>query len=204
MSKYSVCHAPYLRNHTPCDCCLWYISVKWYLPALFFIVSKFWFFRLLRGSKGNKWPKMVKNSVMTCISGTLHHIIFIFGTHLKKDNITRHLLHFLQILIFGVNSWEKSIKNDPNDKKLCLSHSISQEAYIIWSWFLVHMYKMMTSADAFLIFFSKFSFSRFLMGLKGNKLAQKDCDCGFWCTYVKWWYIQNFFSFFQSSDFLSF
>ena len=32
-------------------------------PGVFFIFSKFWFFRLLGGSKGKKWPKMTKNSV---------------------------------------------------------------------------------------------------------------------------------------------
>ena len=26
-------------------------------------------------------------------------------------------------------------------------------------------------------------------------------DCGFWYTCVKWWYLQQFFSFFQKSDF---
>ena len=29
-----------------------------------------------------------------------------------------------------------------------MSHSISQEAYIIWLWLLVHMYELMTSSDA--------------------------------------------------------
>ena len=34
-----------------------------------------------------------------------------------------------------------------NDKNVCLSHSISQEAYIIWLWFLIPICKMMTSPD---------------------------------------------------------
>ena len=38
---------------------------------------------------------------------------------------------FFQILIFGVNSEVKGQKMAQNDKMLCLSYSISQEAYII-------------------------------------------------------------------------
>ena len=55
-------------------------------------------------------------------------------------------------------------------------------------------------------------------GLKRQKMAQNDkkfcltlylrnCtsyDCGFWYTCVKWWYLQQFFSFFQKSDFSGF
>ena len=44
-----------------------------------------------------------------------------------------------------------------NDKNLCLSHFISQEAYIIWLWFLLHICKMMISSAIFFIF-SKFCF----------------------------------------------
>ena len=40
-------------------------------------------------------------------------------------------LHFFQVLIFGVNSGVKGQKMAENDIKLCLSYSISQEAYII-------------------------------------------------------------------------
>ena len=58
-------------------------------------------------------------------------------------------------------------------KKFCLLHSVSQEAYIIWLWFLVHMCKMMTSLGPFLIF-SKFWFSELLEGVKGQKMAQND------------------------------
>ena len=58
-----------------------------------------------------------------------------------------------------------------NDKKLFLLYSMSQEADIIWLWFLVHMCKMMSSPDAFFIF-SKFWFSGLLWGgVKGQKMA---------------------------------
>ena len=52
-----------------------------------------------------------------------------------------------------------------NDK---MSHSITQEIYIIWSWFLVQTFKMMASPDAFFIF------SKVWGGLKGKKMAQKN------------------------------
>ena len=40
---------------------------------------------------------------------------------------------------------------------ICLLHTISQEPDIIWSWFLVHICKMMISPDFFFIFL-KFDF----------------------------------------------
>ena len=44
------------------------------------------------------------------ISGTIHHMILIYGAHVLKDNISRCFLHFFQILIFGVNSGVKEQK----------------------------------------------------------------------------------------------
>ena len=88
---------------------------------------------------------------------------------------------------------------------------------------------MMISPDAFYIS-SKFWFSGSLGrvvcvcvcrgegGQKEQKMAQNDkkfcltpylrnCtsyDCGFWYACVKWWYLQQFFSCFQKSDFSGF
>ena len=39
-----------------------------------------------------------------------------------------------------------------NDKTFCLSHSVSQEPYIIWLWFLMHMCKIMISPANFFVF----------------------------------------------------
>ena len=81
-----------------------------------------------------------------------------------------------------------------NGKQLYLSHCISQEAYIIWLWFLVHMCKMMASPGACFIF-SKLWFSGLLGGKKGKNWSKmtkisvcltwflRSCtsyDCGFW------------------------
>ena len=80
----SDCHAAYLRNHTSSDINFWYTYVKWwYLQVLFFIFSKFWFFWLLGGKRAKNGPKWkIITSVTHHISGTLHHLILIFGTHM--------------------------------------------------------------------------------------------------------------------------
>ena len=82
---------------------------------------------------------------------------------------------FFQILIFRVSSLVKGEKNGLKWQKICLSHSIYQQAYIIWLWFLVHKCKMMKSSDAFFIF-SKLWFSGLLggEGVKGHKMDQND------------------------------
>ena len=56
-------------------------------PCELFIFSKFWFLGLLGGSKGKKSPKCQKIlSASPCISGIIHHMIFIYCIHVKKDN----------------------------------------------------------------------------------------------------------------------
>ena len=114
----------------------------------------------------HKWQKIL--SVMLPISGTIHHIIVICGTQLWKDDIPKH---FSKNLIFWVISGLKG-KKWPWMTKLCLSHSISQEAYIIWSWFLVHLCKVMISPASFLIFL-KFWFLGGVLGVKRVKNEPK-------------------------------
>ena len=55
------------------------------------------------------------------ISGTIHHMIFFYVTHVLKDNIPCVFVHFFQILIFGVNSWVKGQKMAQNDEKLSVA-----------------------------------------------------------------------------------
>ena len=76
--------------------------------------------------------------------------------------------HFFRILIFRVVWGEKGQKIVQNDKKFCLSPSISQEPYILWFSFVVHKCKMIMSPGIFFIF-SKFWFFWFLGGSKGKK-----------------------------------
>ena len=56
--------------------------------------------------------------------------------------------------LFRAGKWAKIVQND---KKLCLSCFISQEQYIIWSPFMVHMYKTVLSLGGF-SFFQNFDF----------------------------------------------
>ena len=128
----------------------------------------------------------------------------------------RGFFHFFKILIFWVVSGVKVQKMAQNDKKLCLLHSISQEAYIIWLWFLVHVW----NDDIFRYFFSFFQVVIFwdISGVKGQKMTQngkkfcltlclRNCasyDCSVWCTYAKWWYLQQSFSYFQNYHFFGF
>ena len=97
-------------------------------------------------------------------------------------------------------------------KKFCLLHSLSQEAYIIWLWFLAIFHGI--SRVFFYIF--KYWFSWLLGGgmggQKGKKMAQNDkkfCPShpvsqelyiklssnyrDLWCTFINWWYFQQFF-----------
>ena len=55
------------------------------------------------------------------ISGTIHHMILIYGTYVLKDNISSFFLHFFQILIliFGVSSGVKEQKVTWNDSYVC-------------------------------------------------------------------------------------
>ena len=99
MTKNSVCHAPYLRNHTSYDCHLCWKCVNWWYLQVFFFFSmlKYWFSRLSRGWMGKKWPKMTK------ISGTICCMILIYGTHMYKRIISPGIfLFFLKILIFRI------------------------------------------------------------------------------------------------------
>ena len=109
----------------------------------------------------------------------------------------------------------KGEKMTDNDKKLCPLHSMSQEPYIIWLSFLVHICKMVISPSVFFfVIFSKFWFCWLFVGWKGNEwpkmtkyyVCLTPClrnhtsyDCDFWFTWVKWWYLQP--SFFICSKF---
>ena len=146
------------------------------------------------------------------ISETIETIgmIFISSTPVQKDNIPR-FFYFFSKFFFGLNSGVKGQKMAPNNKNLCLSHSLSQEACIIWSLFLVPVCKMISLPEAFFIF-SKFLFSRLLEvkrarnSPKWQKILVVSLSISrtvpHWYTCVKWWYIQQLFSFFQNSHFL--
>ena len=58
-------------------------------------------------------------------------MIVVLGAHVYNDDISIYFFHFFKILIFLVVRRVKWQKMAQNDKKFCLSHSISQELYLI-------------------------------------------------------------------------
>ena len=74
--------------------------------------------------EGKKWSKMRKNSVTLHISGIIHHMIFIYGTHVQND--TSRIFLFFQTFDFLGYRGVKGQKIAQNDKKLCLLYLISQ------------------------------------------------------------------------------
>ena len=94
-------------------------------------------------------------------------IFYYFGTPNCKMVISPGFFFFhFNILIFQVVSGVKGKKMAQKDKKFSLLHSISQELYIIWLSFWVHIFKMVIS-PCILIF-------EVVRGLKGQKMAQND------------------------------
>ena len=119
----------------------------------FFIFLNFWFSGLLGGAKGQKMIQMRKNSV--CRAAYLeNHTSYDF--HLwytcVKWQIYRHFFHFFKTLIFQVVRRVIVQKMAQNECFLCL---ISQEPYLIWSSFTVHMCNRILS-PVFWFFFHLF------------------------------------------------
>ena len=106
--------------------------------------------------------------------------------------ISRGASFNFKILFFRVVMRLIRQKMAQNDKKFCLSHSLSQEPYIIWLWFLVHMCKMMISAANFFIL-QNFYFWSFL----GGKRAKNDLK---WASICFALYLRNCRSYYQDFD----
>ena len=117
-----------------------------------------------------------------------------------------------QILIFWVVWGVKGQKMVQSDKKICLLHSISERSYIILLSFMANIFKMIISSSVFFQFFKILIFWVHREGGGGSKGKKRSImtknsvrnlrnytshDCGFWCTCGKWWYLQQFFSFFK-------
>ena len=122
------------------------------------------------------------------ISQEQHSIWSWFLGHLCKM-ISPDVSHFFKILIFQVFRGVKGLKMVQNDKKICLSHSISQKPYIIWLSFMVHMCKMISPGFfGFFYFFQKFDFSgcweKGWGGVKVQKMYHTSYDCYLWYTCV--------------------
>ena len=140
---------------------IWFLFLVHLCKILISPVAFFHFFKslILQVFRWVKGQKMVQNDkklcLSCCISQELYIIWLLFVVHCSKMMISPSVFfHFFKILIFQVVSEVKGQKIPQNDKNFLL-HSISQEVYIIWLLFLVHMFKLMTSPDAVFIF-SKF------------------------------------------------
>ena len=187
MTKNYVSHIPYLRKHTSYDCDFWNTCVKWYLQVFFSVFQNFDFLGCIKNFLKimHRIEKASKWSKMKKASEDA----IILHTCTKNHN---HMMYAL---------WDREYDR-------C---SISQKAYIIWLWFLVHVCKMMASPDAFFIsFFFIFIFIFLVVtGVKCKKWPKmtknsfyltpyfSNCtsyDCDFCYTCVKW-YLQQFFSF---------
>ena len=110
-------------------------------------------FQVVKGWKGKKWPKMLKISVCRtlCFRNHISYDLHLWCTWIISPGI---FFIFCKILILGsLGEGEvKGQKMAQNDKKFCLSHSVSH----------------CTSYD-----------------------------CNFLHTCVKWWYLQQIFTFFK-------
>ena len=106
-------------------------------PGIFFIVLKFSFFGLSGGGRGGgvkgqkiaQW-KITITSVTHHISGTVNHMIMIFGTLVLNDDISRYCFRFFDIFIFwavmgGGGEGIKRAKMFQNEEKLCVILHIS-------------------------------------------------------------------------------
>ena len=79
MTEKYICYTPYLSKHTSFDHVFLLQKFKMMTsPDAFFIFSKF---RLLGEGGGVKGKKSPKITVLLCISGTVSHMIVLFGAH---------------------------------------------------------------------------------------------------------------------------
>ena len=102
---------------------------------------------LVGGKWGNFWlvgglspsPPSRENPELCSICQEPYIIWLSFMVQMCKIIISPGVFFNFKILIFWVFKWLKGQKMAQNDKIFRLSHSISQEPYIIWLWFLLHM-----------------------------------------------------------------
>ena len=122
-------------------------------PGVFPFFQSFNFLGRKGSKRGKNDPKWM--SVALRISGSIHHTIVIFGTHVWNDYISRWFFQFFKILIFRLGRGVKGQKRSKMAK-----NSVRLTPFLRnRTWY-------------------------FIFG-----------------TCVKWWYLQQFFSFFQNSDF---
>ena len=160
-------------------------------PGVFFIFSKFWFF---------EGEKMVQNDEMFCpwclISQEPYLIWLSFVVNMCKMIISPGVfvfvyvffLHIFKILIFWIVRGVKVQKNSPKWQKiLSVTRSTSQEPYIIWFSFMVHICKPIISPGGFFIFSKKWSrMTKDYVCCTPYLRKHTSCVCHLWCKCVIW------------------
>ena len=138
---------------------------------------------------------MAQNNPKLCQSHSISQepyiIWLLFMVHMFKVRISPCFFFFW--FVRGGRGWVKGQKKLQNNKTFCLSHSVSQksqEPYIIWLSFMVHMCKVIISPCVFFIF-SEFWFSELLGGggVKKQKVVQnynKFCPSCSISQYIMW------------------
>ena len=178
----------------------WYTCVKWWFLQAYFSVVQNFDILCCRG-KREKTVQNYKKFCPSCFISQETYIIWLsFVVHLCKMIISPAIFFSFSILIFQVVKRVKGQKMVQNDKKFHPPRFISQQPYIIWFSFMVHLWKMIISPGVFFSF-SKFWFFKLLRGLKSKKWSKilknpvchapclrnhMSCDCHLWCTSVKW------------------
>ena len=140
-------------------------------------------FRFVSGAKGQK---MAQDDKKFCHTPYLKNHT-LYDCHLWYTSVmitSLDFYHFFQNVIFQEDQITKKAQND---KKL--SHLISQEPCIIWSSCMVHMCKMIISSSAFYVKIVQ-NDQKFCLSCTISQ-EPYSYDCGFWYTYVKWWYLHQ-------------
>ena len=138
-------------------------------PSSFYVFFKFWFLMSIVGKRGKNDPKWTKH---VCHNPFLrnHTYNWDFWYACVKWWHLQMLFSFFQnfdcLGCEGIK-WQKMVQND---RKFCLFNSVSQEQYLEWLWFLVHMCRMMIFPAICFHFFKILIFFLFLgREVKGRK-----------------------------------
>ena len=173
------------------------------ISKCFFQFFKILIFRVVIRVKGQKNSPKCQKMLSVSISQEPYIIWLSFMVHMCKMIISPEFFFFFSKFWFLGYRGVKGQKTVQNVKKFCLLHSISQEPYVIWLSYMVHICKMIISSGVFIVF-SKFWFSGSIRGIKGQKMVQNDVCCApylwnhtsydLWCKCLKWLFLQVFFS----------
>ena len=142
-----------------------YTCVKWWYLQMFF--SFFQNFDFL-GCSGVKGQNMARNDKKFCLSRFISQESYIirlpFMVHFCEiispavSGLFWFFFHFFKILVFWVVKGVKGQKMVQNDKKLCLSRSISHEPHTSYDFHFSYTCVMWQYLQVFFAIFQNFDF----------------------------------------------